>query len=202
MKLRTFIFLAIIAIFVIAVLADVAAPKPKKAAKPKAAAKPKGAAKKSSPKKSSSKSPKKSGGSTRGGGGGGGWNRAKCEQVIESWLKHKIIYQQRPTTKQFVTSGKGLFRSDCSGFVSAAWNLAPPGLTTYSFINWPKFKHYNLQRCDGLVRQGHVALFWDWDKYGQAIVIEEYNWNLPATKRVWDNFKLMLDFKPIKPRGW
>jgi hypothetical protein len=72
------------------------------------------------------------------------WNVSDCMNVADAWLKGRILYNWNPTTKQYVTSGKGLYRSDCSGnfrificvllaifnslgFVSAAWDIAPPG---------------------------------------------------------------------------
>lgn len=36
-------------------------------------------------------------------------------------------YSWSETTYQYVKSGKGKYRSDCSGFVSATWDVDPPG---------------------------------------------------------------------------
>jgi hypothetical protein len=56
------------------------------------------------------------------------WNVTDCGTVANAWLHAKIPYDWTANTKQYVTFGKGLYRADCSGFVSAAWNIAPPGM--------------------------------------------------------------------------
>ena len=70
------------------------------------------------------------------------------------------------------------YRSDCSGFVSYAWGLRAPGLTTRGFV--PGAAKYipmqDLQPGDALIRPGsHVVLFKKWvnkDK-GTAVVVAE-----------------------------
>lgn len=99
-------------------------------------------------------------------------------QVANAWLAHRIPYDWTANTKQYVTSGKGLYRADCSGFVSAAWNVPPPGSSTRD-IHVTHINVNELRRCDAFLYQkpggvGHIALFWDWAVKGsQPIVVEE-----------------------------
>lgn len=57
------------------------------------------------------------------------------DEVMErawAWVEDAPIYSQTPWYTD-PTSGTCCYRSDCSGFVSAVWDLPPPGHTTYSF---------------------------------------------------------------------
>ena len=69
--------------------------------------------------------------------------------------------------------GARSYRSDCSGFVSASWNVPPPGAVTQSFPAYA-IAESDLQRGDALLMASdHVALFWGWAAPGQPIVVEE-----------------------------
>jgi len=105
------------------------------------------------------------------------WNRTDCEKVAGAWLSASVRYDWTANTKQYVTTGKGLYRADCSGFVSACWDYAPPGQSTrdikVDFISMSEMKRGDafLHRIDGV---GHIALFWDWEvKNEKPIVVEE-----------------------------
>lgn len=72
------------------------------------------------------------------------------------------------------------FRSDCSGLVSFAWGLAPPGLTTAKGNFTPGVASYiptqDLQPGDALLKTGHhIVLFEKWTNKdnGEATVIAE-----------------------------
>jgi len=138
----------------------------------------------------------------------GGWTREDCAKVATSWLHTKppIMFAERPTTHQYGKSGKGLYRSDCSGFTSACWNVPPPGWTTYVF-KFHSVARKSLQRCDALLCRGcyhgihHVALFWGWAKDGRPVIVEEYNYGHPVSMRAWDN-SYFDHFMPIRRIGW
>ncbi len=85
------------------------------------------------------------------------------------------------------------YRSDCSGFVSYAWGLAAPGLTTGGFAPYDtsassEIDAEDLQPGDALnsVPAQHIVLFAGWaDKAsGQANIIEEYDCDHDATAHV------------------
>jgi hypothetical protein len=62
---------------------------------------------------------------------------------------------------------------DCSGFVSAAWNVPPPGAVTYDNFPCYQIDASELRTCDALLNPAeHVALFIGWDN-GQPLVMEE-----------------------------
>ncbi|WP_437751952.1 pre-peptidase C-terminal domain-containing protein [Sorangium sp. So ce1389] len=68
------------------------------------------------------------------------------------------------------------YRSDCSGFVSWAWQLAAPGLTTSTLPNASTtITGSNLAPGDILLGNGHVVLFESWtDKAaGKARILHE-----------------------------
>lgn len=55
----------------------------------------------------------------------------------------------------------GKYRSDCSGFVSAAWNYAPPGYTTSTMPANTLPSINSLLPCDAILkRSSHIALFY------------------------------------------
>jgi hypothetical protein len=94
------------------------------------------------------------------------------------WVDGKAMYSQTPQPKW------GDYRTDCSGLVSMAWDLPPPGHWTGNFyevehpIAWD-----NLVPGDALILpQSHIMLFAGWlDKAKtQFCTVEEYNWGHPA----------------------
>jgi hypothetical protein len=201
----------------------------KKDAKKKAAKKGKTPAKKNSKKpakkgkspagKKAAKKPAKKGGKKAPAGkkgakkpakkSGKGWQRPDCEKVAAAWLKHKPMFSFTPRAKQYIKSGKGKYRTDCSGFVSAAWNVAPPGWVTWTF-KYKKVARKNLQRCDALLCVGckykgqtinHAALFWGWHKDGSPVVVEEYTHGKHIERRKWHNSWATV-FKPIRRKEW
>lgn len=72
-------------------------------------------------------------------------------------INHRIGYSQSATTNGY--------RDDCSGFVSAAWGLQPPGLNTWglmgSSVAHPISKD-ELQPGDALIAGDHTVLFGGW----------------------------------------
>jgi len=131
------------------------------------------------------------------------WTRDDCQRVALAWKGGNIPYSQstRYNTKQFVSSGKGPYRSDCSGFVSASWDLAPPGDTTRT-IPHQNIGKDSLVRCDALLDPAHhVALFWGWADAAKTrpIVIEEYTTGRVTEERTWTSLR---GFQPIRRNGW
>jgi len=124
-----------------------------------------------------------------------GWHRSDCVRVAKTWLAHRIIYSQTPSVKQFITYGPGPYRPDCSGFVSAAWNepVHPYGGWTTWMFKYKRVNHASeMKQCDAVLcndclpGEHHAALFWGWGKNGQPLMVEEYNWHIPITKRTWN----------------
>lgn len=72
-------------------------------------------------------------------------------------VNHRIGYSQSATTNGY--------RDDCSGFVSAAWGLEPPGLNTYGLMG-SNTAHAitkdDLQPGDALIAGDHTVLFGGW----------------------------------------
>ncbi|MFJ6211882.1 hypothetical protein ACIQGZ_00845 [Streptomyces sp. NPDC092296] len=72
-------------------------------------------------------------------------------------INHRIGYSQSATTNGY--------RDDCSGFVSAAWGLNPPGLNTYGLMG-SAYAHPiskdDLQPGDALIAGDHTVLFGGW----------------------------------------
>jgi hypothetical protein len=140
------------------------------------------------------------------GGKKGPWSRADAQEVAHAWLQHKPMFAMYPKVKQYISRGKGLYRPDCSGFVSACWNIPPPGSVTYT-IKFKKISRRALKRGDALLCNGcyngihHLALFWGYAKDGRAVVVEEYNYGHPVTMRAWSN-SWFLAFMPIRRPGW
>ncbi|GAA3166619.1 MULTISPECIES: hypothetical protein [Streptomyces] len=72
-------------------------------------------------------------------------------------VNHRIGYSQSATTNGY--------RDDCSGFVSAAWGLKPPGLNTYGLMGGDtahQITKDDLQPGDALVAGDHTVLFGGW----------------------------------------
>jgi len=140
-----------------------------------------------------------------------GWSRADCVRVAEAWLAHKgdVYFGYTPKVKQFITYGKGNYRTDCSGFVSAAWDKPPPGWVTWTF-QYQSISRRDLKQCDALLCNGcntpygvigHVALFWGRARDGRAIMVEEHTHGTSIVMRPWYNSWFDM-FKPIRRHGW
>ena len=130
-----------------------------------------------------------------------------------AWVEDAPLYSQTPWYTD-PTSGTCCYRSDCSGFVSAVWDLPPPGHTTYSFAGgpWDDGVSYvidgsELRPGDALnapgdpaAGTGHVMLYVSGDYYsGYVEVIEEYSWGVPVTHHwVWID---PADYLPIRYVG-
>jgi hypothetical protein len=73
------------------------------------------------------------------------------------------------------------YRSDCSGLVSYAWGLAPPGLTTYTLPNVSsRIDLGDIDAADAFVNDVHTMLFVEWAAPGVARFIEEPDCGLTA----------------------
>jgi hypothetical protein len=179
-------------------------PKPKPGAKPKTPVKStkKPDAKKPGAKKPAAKKPA----AKKPAGKKGPWSREDAFGVVSAWLKHKPMFAMYPKVKQYIKSGKGLYRPDCSGFVSACWNIPPPGSVT-STIKFKRIGRKALKRGDALLCNGcyngihHIGLFWGYAKDGRAVIVEEYNYGHPVSMRAWSNSWFMA-FMPIRRPGW
>jgi hypothetical protein len=72
-------------------------------------------------------------------------------------INHRIGYSQSATTNGY--------RDDCSGFVSAAWGLDPPGANTDGLMG-SQYSHQitkdDLQPGDALIAGDHTVLFGGW----------------------------------------
>jgi len=165
----------------------------------------------------------------KGNAGGGNWTREECMKVAKAWHNNKIRYSWSPTTKQHVKFGKGLYRSDCSGFVTAAWNFDPPGAVVDTMPGY-NIDAKELKTCDALKHEGtggngHVALFVEWKgnnpvvveecghtseccegeatcpgKCGSASKCDEYCPGCPIQWREWSDG--LRGFQPIRRKGW
>jgi hypothetical protein len=89
-----------------------------------------------------------------------------------TWFDDHVPYSQSKTHEGY--------RTDCSGFVSMAWELSKPGETTASFgesSKYPKLSSYNdLVPGDALNAAGHhVVMFLGWNDSAKAsmCVIEQ-----------------------------
>jgi len=137
-----------------------------------------------------------------------GWSREDAVTVAKTWLKYKkrTPFAEVPKVKQYITHGKGNYRTDCSGFVSACWNAPPPGFTTYS-VKYKKIKRANMIRGDAMLCSlcyrgiHHIALFWGWAKDGRVVVVEEYNYGHTVSMRAWDN-SWGQHFSSVRRIGW
>jgi hypothetical protein len=109
------------------------------------------------------------------------------------------------------------YRSDCSGFVSWAWGLKPPGRTTatlapYDTTDSELIAVADLQPGDALNSGHHVMLFAGWtDKAaGKATILQESTCDTVASEKiatftVVDETTLKISdgrlFRPIRVRG-
>jgi len=131
------------------------------------------------------------------------WTRDDCVKVAQTWEAGNVPYSQstKYNTKQYVTTGKGPYRSDCSGFVSAAWDLSTPGFTTRD-IPHQTISSGQLIRCDALLNAAHhIALFWGWAdaQKTRPIVVEEYSTGHFCEQRTWSSLR---GFVPVRRNGW
>ncbi|MFE2427208.1 hypothetical protein ACFXJ5_10700 [Streptomyces sp. NPDC059373] len=85
-------------------------------------------------------------------------------------INHRIGYSQSATTNGY--------RDDCSGFVSAAWGLDPPGANTDGLMG-SQYSHQigknDLQPGDALIAGDHTVLFGGWadDAHTKYIALED-----------------------------
>lgn len=102
-----------------------------------------------------------------------------------NWVSNGVQYSQSPQSRW------GGYRTDCSGLVSMAWGLPPPGNTTHSFAGGPwdngrshRISWSELEPGDALNNpQHHIMLFAGWldENHTRFCTIEEYNWGRPAS---------------------
>lgn len=83
------------------------------------------------------------------------------------------------------------YRSDCSGTVSFAWQLPPPGRITLWFAPYDRsmtteIKVDDLRPGDALNNRSHVVLFGGWANAARtkARILEEYDCNKAAVDRI------------------
>jgi len=123
-------------------------------------------------------------------------NRQGIMRRALRWVDNKVMYSQTPQ------QAHGGYRTDCSGLVSMAWDLAPPGHWTGNFyevehpISWD-----NLVPGDALIHPDHhIMLFAGWlDKaQTQFCTVEEYDWGHPAT--IFHHYKSSYagDYTPVR----
>eukprot|EP01117_Protostelium_nocturnum_P004394 TRINITY_DN158_c0_g1_i3.p3 TRINITY_DN158_c0_g1~~TRINITY_DN158_c0_g1_i3.p3 ORF type:complete len:124 (-),score=30.30 TRINITY_DN158_c0_g1_i3:53-424(-) len=74
----------------------------------------------------------------------------------QDWVNKNVPYNQKGSHDGY--------RTDCSGFVSMAWGLAKPGMTTRNLDTVTKpISRNDLQPGDALLLKGtHVVLFGGW----------------------------------------
>ena len=107
-----------------------------------------------------------------------GGRRTAIERAF-TWLDAKVPYSQSRTRKD----ANGTYRTDCSGFVSMAWQLGT-SYTTADFINGggksgPLGSYDKFLPGDALVRRsngsGHIVLFLGWNDAAKsaACVLEQ-----------------------------
>ncbi|MEV5124396.1 hypothetical protein AB0K49_16645 [Streptomyces decoyicus] len=85
-------------------------------------------------------------------------------------VEHRIGYSQSATTNGY--------RDDCSGFVSAAWGLQPPGLNTYGLMGNDTahvITKDDLQPGDALIAGDHTVIFGGWadEEHTKYIALED-----------------------------
>lgn len=98
----------------------------------------------------------------------------------QNWVDKKVPYNQGGTYDRY--------RTDCSGFVSMAWQLSKPGLTTYTMhtvannIGKDSLQPGDAMNCDSR----HILLFAGWSDSSKTkyISMEEANPSTGTVKRV------------------
>ncbi|YAL83070.1 peptidase inhibitor family I36 protein [Dermacoccaceae bacterium W4C1] len=136
-------------------------------------------------------------GGTSGGGGGGSVTGTQAASRAKSWVAAGVGYSQTSTYQGY--------RKDCSGYVSMAWGLSKPGLTTYTM---PKVGSYigkgSLKRGDALLAPGHVTMF---DKWANSAKTEYWAYEESPSKGAvyrkipypyWSGYG---NFKPFRYKG-
>ena len=118
-----------------------------------------------------------------------GVTRDEIVARAEAWVSDSVPYSWDAWYTD-PSSGSCCYRSDCSGLVSAAWGIAPPGNTTYSFAGgpWDDGQSYVIAAAELLPGDalnypgdpgdgtGHVMLYLSGDfGSGWVEVIEEYS---------------------------
>ncbi len=82
-------------------------------------------------------------------------NRADVIAKAMEWVSEHVPYSQSEFHEGY--------RTECAGFVSCAWKLSKPGITTEQFIHnkvCVKTTKDNLERGDLILAPGnHVAIF-------------------------------------------
>jgi lysozyme len=145
----------------------------------------------------SSSSSSSSGGSSSGGCTGsipaGDIARSTVIANAEEWVTAKLAYCQSPdgepdpdtscagTCERTSNPEWDPYRSDCSGFVSWAWQLPAPGLVTSEFAPFETGDSTTIDCTDmqpgdaaNLTAGGHIVLFKEWVTPGsEAVFIEE-----------------------------
>ncbi|HUJ59539.1 MAG TPA: phage tail tip lysozyme [Kofleriaceae bacterium] len=122
-----------------------------------------------------------------------------------AWVDAQVPYAEKVTGNPTA----GPYRSDCSGFVSSIWGLAPPGETTYNFapgspakcgggnsyldesvaIAWSDLTPGDALNFPGdschVPASGHIMLFAGWldAAHTEFCAVEEYSTGHPASIR-------------------
>jgi MYXO-CTERM domain-containing protein len=97
------------------------------------------------------------------------------------------------------------YRSDCSGLVSWAWGLPPPGRVTWQFAPFQNdithvINAADLAAGDALNSQGHIMLFKAWVVPGAvATLIDEHNWGTNAREK---DFNVSINGSTITRSDW
>jgi len=130
--------------------------------------------------------------------------RSEAVQRARDWINAGIPYCQCPNFQwdsHGYCGGRASnpawdpYRSDCSGLVSWAWGLPPPGRVTWTLAPYNNDVSYEVALADLLpgdalnTNEGgneHVALFVEWAGTNVAHVIEESNWGTPAHDSWWN----------------
>lgn len=115
-----------------------------------------------------------------------------------SWIDERVPYNQQATHK----NQYGSYRTDCSGYVSMAWNLGESRTTWTLWDVTKKIDASELQAGDALLKDSggtdHVALFKGWAGTGRPIVWEEYSTGHVAEERTWESLR---GFTPVRYNG-
>ncbi|MFB7663181.1 hypothetical protein ACFC1R_04425, partial [Kitasatospora sp. NPDC056138] len=102
-------------------------------------------------------------------------SRADVIARAQSWVAENVPYSQ----SAYYTDGNGTYRTDCSGYVSMAWNLPSSGADNWGETTWtlPDFATRldsldELQPGDMIDKTDqHVVLFEQWADAAQSAVV-------------------------------
>jgi hypothetical protein len=137
-------------------------------------------------------------------------SRCQVLAAAQAWVDAGVMYSWDAWYTD-PTTGLCCYRTDCSGYVSAVWQLPPPGHTTYSLAGgvWDDGVSYviaaeELQPGDALnypgspsAGTGHVMLYVSGDFWsGSVEVYEEFGHGNPAVRR-WRSIDTSL-YLPIR----